>query len=124
MRDENEWYIKSCFVDEIIYCTEGAAEYCGLEVEITLPIKPHQAIDFLHAVVHYCQTNNAPITPDIKITEIFGVPVIFKVMTSLYNYHEVVLRLIFADKQGLFPGEPGCDSTFMLQVATTHDNLC
>lgn len=119
-----EWIVKNTFIGEIIYITEGAAEHCGLEIELTLPIKPYQAMDFLKAVVEYCEIKNAPIIPDIKITEIFGVPVMFKVMTSLYNHHEEVLRLIFPDNEGLFPDEPGCNYLFMRQVATTQEDLC
>lgn len=104
---------------DITYITQGAAKYCGWEVELNLPIKIHQANDFLDAVVTYCKIKKEPINPNVKVKEIFGVPVVFRVMPPLIGDEPLVLRLSFPDEKGLFPEDKDCEPLFKRQMATS-----
>lgn len=117
------WTIRTVIGEDITYLTQGAAQYCGLEIELNLPIKQQQAVNFLRAVVSYCQYLEKPVIPDIKNKEIFGVPVMFKKMLSLADTEKVVYRLIFPDDKGLFPDDRKCHPTFKRQFVINSKKL-
>lgn len=123
MSKKKAWTIRTVIGEDITYLTKGAAQYCGLEVELNLPIKQQQAVDFLRAVVSYCQYLEKPIIPDTKVKEIFGVPVMFKKMCSLVETSKTVYRLVFPDDKGLFPDDRKCHPTFKRQLVINSEKL-
>lgn len=108
------------FADDITYVTRGAKLWVGFEVELNLPIKQHQAVDFLKAIVTYCRINKEPLKPNIRTTDIFGVPVEFRLMPPLLGDEELVLRLVFPDENGLFPEDEGCQPIFKRQLKVSQ----
>lgn len=102
--------------DSISYLTEDAKKFSGMEIEIKLPLREEHAVEFLNAVIIYCRIKEKPIEPNSIISEIFGVPVIFKVMKSMFGNQEHVLRILFPDTNGLYPDNEKCDSLFKKQL--------
>lgn len=116
MKDCGQWALRSRFGEDVTYVTHGAKKWTGFEIELNLPIKEHQALDFLKAVVTYCRVKEEPIQPNIMNEEIFGLPVVFRLMPPLLGEEKLVLRLIFPDENGKYPEDRDCQPIFKRQL--------
>lgn len=120
MKDYGKWSLRSRFGDDITYVSSGAKRWVGYEIELNLPIKKHEALDFFKAIVTYCRLKRECIKPGVKINEIFGLPVIFKLMPPLLGDEELVLRLVFPDENGMFPEDKECAPIFKRQLKVSQ----
>lgn len=120
MKDYGQWALRSRFGEDITYVTKGAKKWVGYEIELNLPIKQHQALDFLKAVVTYCRVKEEQIQPDIEICEIFGLPVVFRLMPPILGEEDLVLRLVFPDENGKFPEDKDCAPIFRRQLKVSQ----
>ena len=117
MKSNDYWSICQVVLEDgIAYVTEDAKKYTGMEVELRLPIKEKHAVVFLNAVITYCRIKKEPIKPDTIIQDIFGVPVIFKVVESILGTEKHAMRLIFPDSKGFLPDNEKCDHVFKRQI--------
>lgn len=120
-----EWDIHHIIDKPISYHTHGLEQFGSLEIEIALPLYPHDGALF-------CNTIGAAIREGLKVEDgkmvehLFNVPVFFFKTMPLHGDKEVY-RVIFPDKNDFFPwdmdGYIRCDEPYKSQIKFDKDKV-
>lgn len=111
-----DWKIINIYCDGLVYLTEGAAQYCGHEIELNLSVEPNQAKELINTAVARCKHEQKMITEETIIT-LFTRDVTFRKMLSIYDEELYVWRMVLPDRKGRLPEELDCHPVYRKQIA-------
>lgn len=118
-----EWDIHHVIDEPASFHTHGLEQFGSLEIEIALPLYPHEGAMF-------CNNLGAAIRDGLKVEDgqmvegLFNLPVFFFKTMPLHGDKEVY-RVVFPDEKGYFPwdmnGETRCDDHYIEQISFEKD---
>ena len=114
-----DWDIHHILDEPMSYHTHGLEQFGSLEIEIVLPLYPHEGAMF-------CNNIGAAIRDGLEVEDglmvegLFNLPVFFFKTMPLHGDKEVY-RVVFPDSQGLFPWEAGCEETYKNQMGKDNE---
>ena len=114
-----DWDIHHILDEPVSYHTHGLEQFGSLEIEIVLPLYPHEGAMF-------CNNIGAAIQTGLKVEDgqmvegLFNLPIFFFKTMPLHGDKEVY-RVVFPDSQGLFPWEDGCEETYKNQMGKDYE---
>lgn len=120
MRSIIDWDIKLNYRNGLVYLTSGADRYCGLEIELNLPLNFKQAEKIINTTVSDCKADRELISENLKIT-IYKREVSFRKMPSLSDPNKPVWRMFLTDEHGKHPEDPACDPIYRKQLSYGHE---
>lgn len=110
-----DWKIMTVYYDGLVYFTKGAAQYCGLEIELKISLEPNQAKDIIDGIVAYCKINQCELDEFIKI-KLYNRDIFFKKMKSLSEKGKDAWRIVLPDNYGNLPDDLMCNPDFKKQI--------
>ncbi len=116
MREINDWKISIFYRNGLVFITSGADKYCGLEVELNLPLDLKQAERLIDTIVEVCREHKQALSEQKKFNA-FKRPVRFKKMNSLLDTDKTIWRIVFADNNGRFPDDELCNDAYKNQCS-------
>ena len=119
MRILIDWEIKVSFQDGLVYLTEGAARYCGSEIELCLPLNFKQAKKIIDKTASDCKLRQEVISASKKF-QMYHREVSFRKMHTLSDRTQDVWRMVLTDENGMFPEEPDCNPIYKKQLDETR----
>ncbi len=121
MTKKKDWRMSVFMRNGAVYISNGAAKYCGLEIELNLPLDLYRARELLDIIIESCRDENKSVHEIQKLNERIKRPVRFEKMISLFDEKTLVWRIVFADSNNLFPEDPACESIYKRQLSVDND---
>lgn len=112
------WVIHFIPCEQPSYHTHGVNAYESLELELKLPLKTHQAVQFINLIAGEIADKGKRYRSGDREDHVFNFPFyLFEtVPIQPSRDNDRVLRVLFCDPAGKYPWEPQCKAPYSLQL--------
>ena len=112
------WIIHFVPCDQSSYHTHGLDTYGSLELEINLPLAPHQAGIFINLVANEVAEKGKRYRSGDREDDVFNLPFYLFETVPIQPSRDGdrVLRILFCDPAGKYPWESECEAPYSGQL--------